>query len=128
MVIASRLKRSIIHEQPGRHHLDRYFPVQRYLVSQEDGRHAPTAELPADLELAERGLPQPLDHLGPGRLRVVVVGVAPDQRGRVGADRELVTASGAEAVGGADGFAALETDQSGGHQVTELSWRSRCEY
>ena len=86
------------------------------------------AELPADLELAERGLPQPLDHLGPGRFRVVVVGVAPDQRGRVGAERELVTASGAEAVGGADGFAALETGQSGGHQVTELSWRSRCEY
>jgi hypothetical protein len=35
-------------------------------MRQEDGRHGPSPDLRADLELSEGGTPQALDHIVPG--------------------------------------------------------------
>jgi hypothetical protein len=48
---------AFIHEQAGRHDLDRDLSVERDLMRQKDGCHGPAAELAADLELSAGGTP-----------------------------------------------------------------------
>jgi len=51
----------LAHHQAGRHDLDRDLAVERDLVGEEHGGHAPAPELAADVELAERGAPKATD-------------------------------------------------------------------
>ena len=77
------------------------------------------SQLAADVELPASGAAQALDHLGPGGLGIVV-GVRVWVGRRVGkrARAQLGSAPRAEAVRGANAFAAVETGQRRCHGVT----------
>ena len=70
-LVTEPVDHSVVEEKAGGHDLDRDFPRERDLVRQKDRRHASASELSADLEFSERRAPEPLDHVGPGGLRIV---------------------------------------------------------
>ena len=122
----------LVREEAWRHQLDGDLSPKRDVLREEHDGHAAASELSADLELADRRRPEPLDDaLPPVEWREAGLGRRVGVGGGRGRDigrctRDECAAASAEAVARVDRAAALRTCGSGGcrppgHRVVWLA-------